>query len=419
AARDVDPYLDTLYGAFDLLQSGITTVQHLHGWRGAPASRVLGVAERILRAYQDVGMRVSYSYALRDQNRLVYEADEEFCRRLPPALGAELREYLAAQTIPLPDHLSLFVDLWERVGGNEGGRARVQLAPANLHWCSDEALRALRDYSEKYDVGLHMHLVETAYQKEYARRRTGTTALRHLHGLGLLGPRMTLGHGVWLTDDDIELAAATNTMICHNASSNLRLRSGVAPLNHFRAQGVRVGLGLDEAGINDDRDMFQEMRLVLRLHRVPGMDDAVPTSTQVFEMATSGGAATTGFGDRIGSLRPGRAADLVLLSWASIAAPHLDPGVAPLEAIVHRGRAAAVDTVMVAGEVVLRDKRFTRVDRDAALAELSAALRAPLGAEEARRRRISAAIFPHVQRFYDGWLDAAPRDPFYAPSARR
>jgi len=111
AARDVDPYLDTLYSAFDMLSAGVTTVQHLHGWRGAPASRVAGVAERILKAYDDVGMRVSYSYALRDQNRLVYEADEDFCRRLPPVLGAEVREYLAAQSIPLPDHLDLFVDL--------------------------------------------------------------------------------------------------------------------------------------------------------------------------------------------------------------------------------------------------------------------------------------------------------------------
>jgi cytosine/adenosine deaminase-related metal-dependent hydrolase len=148
AARDVDPYLDTLYSAFDMLESGITTVQHLHGWRGAPAARVFGVAERILQAYADVGMRVSYSYALRDQNRLVYEADEDFCRRLPPALGAEMREYLAAQSIPLPDHLGLFVDLWERVGRNAGPLARVQLAPGNLHWCSDEALGALRDYAE-------------------------------------------------------------------------------------------------------------------------------------------------------------------------------------------------------------------------------------------------------------------------------
>src|SRR4029077_21001852 len=100
AARDVDPYLDTLYSAFEMLESGITTVQHLHGWRVGPASRVFGIAERIMKAYEDIGMRVSYSYALRDQNRLVYEADEEFCQRLPAPLGAELLEHLKGQAIP-------------------------------------------------------------------------------------------------------------------------------------------------------------------------------------------------------------------------------------------------------------------------------------------------------------------------------
>jgi cytosine/adenosine deaminase-related metal-dependent hydrolase len=192
----------------------------------------------------------------------------------------------------------------------------------------------------------------------------------------------------------------------------------VAPLNDFIARGVRVGLGLDEAGINDDRDMLQEMRLVLRLHRVPGMDEAVPTSAGVLDMATAGGAATTGFGDRIGALEPGRAADLVLLPWKSLAAPYLDPETSPIDAVVHRARAAAIDTVMVAGEVVLKDGRFTRVDRAAVLEELSAALRAPLRPEEERRRGLARAIFPHVRRFYDGWLDGPARDPFYAPSSR-
>ena len=418
AARDVDPYLDTLYSAFEMLESGITTVQHLHGARVSPASRVFGIAEQILKAYDDIGMRVSYSYALRDQNRLVYEADEEFCKRLPAPLGTALLEHLKAQTIPRDEHLRLFVDLWERYGRNTSERVRIQLAPANLHWCSDEALEALRDHSRKYAVPLHMHLVETAYQKEYARRRTGTTALRHLHKLGLLGPHLTLGHGVWLSEEDIDLAAETGTMVCHNASSNLRLRSGVAPLNHFTARGVRVGLGLDEAGINDDRDMFQEMRLVLRLHRVPGMEDVVPTCPEVFRMATAGGAATTPYADRIGVLEPGRAADLVTLPWKSVAGPYLDPDTTPVDAVVHRARAAAVDTVMVAGDVVFEHGRFTRVDKAAVLEELAASLRAPRRPEEERRRRLSREIFPHVQSFYDGWLSATYHDPFYAPSSR-
>jgi cytosine/adenosine deaminase-related metal-dependent hydrolase len=162
-ARDVDPYLDTLYSAFEMLESGITTVQHLHGWRIGPAARVIGVAERILKAYEDIGMRVSYSYALRDQNRLAYEADEAFARRFPAPVSDELAAYLKAQAIPIDDHHGIFTDLWEKCGRNTRDRARIQLAPANLHWCSDEALEALRDWSAKYQVGMHMHLVETAY----------------------------------------------------------------------------------------------------------------------------------------------------------------------------------------------------------------------------------------------------------------
>src|SRR2546426_1123827 len=174
--------------------------------------------------------------------------------------------------------LPAFPELRER--WQSRARTRIQLAPANLHWCSDDALHALRDYAQTYRVGLHMHVLETPYQQEYAQRRTGTTAVRHLADLGLLGPQLTIGHGVWLTDADIDLVASTGTMVCHNASSNLRLRSGVAPLNPLLACGVRVALGLDEAGINDDRDMLQEMRLVLRLHCEPGMDDRVPTAAQ-------------------------------------------------------------------------------------------------------------------------------------------
>lgn len=416
AARNVDPYLDTLYSAFEMLESGITTVQHLHGWRIGPAARVIAVAEQILKAYQDIGMRVSYSFALRDQNRLVYEADEDFVRRLPPGTAADVAAWLQAQVIPLEDHLGIFVHLWEHWQSAE--RVRIQLAPANLHWCSDRALRALQEYAVKYRVGLHMHLLETAYQKEYARRRTGTSAVQYLHDLGLLSPQMTLGHGVWLTEEDIELVVQSGTMICHNASSNLRLRSGVAPLNHLTAHGVRVALGLDEAGLNDDRDMLQEMRLVLRLHRVPGMDDVVPTAPQVLQMATEHGARTTGFATQIGTLEPGKAADVVLMNWQQMASPYLEPTTPVLDAVVYRGKSTGVDTVVVAGEPVLHQGQFTRVNKADVLKALAASFQKPRSQDEETRRRLARDVLPHVQRFYDGWLDERAREPFYRPSSR-
>jgi cytosine/adenosine deaminase-related metal-dependent hydrolase len=315
------------------------------------------------------------------------------------------------------DYLDIFSDLWERWNAHQ--LIRIQLAPANLHWCSDQALQALHEYAMKYGVGMHMHLLETAYQKAYAHRRTGTTAVRYLYDLGFLGSHMTLGHGVWLTEDDIELVAATGTMICHNASSNFRLRSGVAPVNHYLARGVRVALGLDEAGINDDRDMLQEMRLVLRVHRVPGMEDVVPSAAQVLQMATEYGAQTTGFAATSGTLAAGKAADLVVLNWNQIAYPYLDPSTSIVDAVVHRAKTAGVETVLVAGEPVLRNGQFTRVNKTDVLDALAASLRTPLTADEERRQQLARQVFPHVQRFYDGWLDPSAREPFYRPSSRR
>src|SRR5262249_45547748 len=148
----------------------------------------------------------------------------------------------------------------------------------------------------------------------------------------------------------------------------------VAPVNHFLVRGVRVALGLDEAGINHDRDMLQEMRLVLRLHRVPGMADVVPTAPQVLQMATELGAQPTRFAQTIGAIAPGKAADLVVMDWHQIAYPYLEPGTSIVDAVVHRGKTSGVETVLVAGEPVLRDGQFTRVDKADALADLAASL---------------------------------------------
>src|SRR6202035_2743723 len=237
----------------------------------------------------------------------------------------------------------------------------IQLAPANLHWCSDDALTMLADYSERYDAPMHMHLVETAYQKEYARRRGSGTALDYIDRFGFLGPRLTLGHGVWLNEADLDRVAATGTHICHNCSSNFRLRSGLAPLNLFEKRGINTAIGLDEAGINDDRDMLQEMRMVLRAHRVPGMEDDVPTPAQVFRMATSGGAKTTAFGERLGVLEPGRAADMVLIDWRQVSYPYLDAETPLLDAVLQRAKTSGVNSVICDGEVIYADGHFTKV----------------------------------------------------------
>jgi cytosine/adenosine deaminase-related metal-dependent hydrolase len=239
----------------------------------------------------------------------------------------------------------------------------------------------------------------------------------HIARFGLLGPRMTLGHGVWLNEDDIAQIADTGTNICHNCSSNFRLRSGIAPLNRFEAAGVNVAIGLDEAGINDDRDMLQEMRLVLRAHREPGMDDRVPTPAQVFRMASEGGARTTAFGASLGTLEVGRGADMVLIDWQQVSFPYLDVEVPVLDAVVQRAKVEGVRAVLVAGEVVYRDGRFTRIDREAVLRQISDMLKRDLTEDELYRRQLSKAVLPHMRAFYDGYMDPAQHTPFYRQSS--
>lgn len=413
--RDIDLYLDTLYSAFEMISSGITTVQHIHGWMPGKLAAVEARADEVIRAYEEIGMRVSYCFALRDQNHLVYEPNEAFLARVPDDVKPMLAKYFERFQLDADDAIALFASLHGK--HNQKDRVRIQLAPANLHWCSDRALELLAETSQRYDSPLHMHLVETAYQKEYAKRRGGGTAVDHIARFGLLGPRMTLGHGVWLNEDDIAQIADTGTNICHNCSSNFRLRSGIAPLNRFEAAGVNVAIGLDEAGINDDRDMLQEMRLVLRAHREPGMDDRVPTAAQVFRMASEGGARTTAFGASLGTLEVGRGADMVLIDWQQVSFPYLDVEVPVLDAVVQRAKVEGVRAVLVAGEVVYRDGRFTRIDRDAVLRQISDMLKRDLTEDELYRRQLSKAVLPHMRAFYEGYMDPAQHTPFYRQSS--
>ena len=417
AGRAVDLYLDTLYSAFELLASGVTTVQHLHARVPKPIDNILHGANEVIRAYRDIGMRVSYSFGLRDQNRLVYEDDASFLHRLPPDLHRLAAAMLDEQTLTIEQSLEVFTALHAQHA--DAGRTRIQLAPVNLHWCSDAAIAATVETARRHRVPLHMHLLETPLQREYARRRTGGSAVAHLRRLGALGPDMTLGHGTWLTEADIATLAETGTCLCHNASSNLRLRSGLAPINACRKHGVRLALGIDEAGLNEDRDMLQEMRLVLNLHRTPGLDPAeVPSAADVFRMATEGGAATTPYGTSIGRLDPGRAADLLLFDADAIGFPGISPDVPVLDALLRRGRPAHLHAVIVGGEVVLKEGAFTRVDRDAALAEFAAKLRAPLTATEQRNRRLGLELMEYAKQVYADYPSTPQGTPYAVSNSR-
>lgn len=408
--RSVPWRLDTFYSAFELVRSGVTTVQHLHNRVPGGPDEVCEAAAQVIGTYRDLGMRVSYSYCLRDRNRIVYGDDDAFLATLPTDLATELDAAITPLKLSIDGNIEAFERLTREYADDDG--VAVQLAPLNFHWCSEHALERIADAAARHDASIHMHLLETPYQRAFARQETSGSPLRTLERFGLLNARMTLGHGVWTTENDLEAIAATDTRVCHNCSSNMRLKSGTAPVNDMLSRGIKVAIGIDEAGINDDRDMFAEMRQVLNSHRPPGHSAPSPSPAQVFKMASEYGALSTGFGARIGRLAPGRAADMVLLRRSQITTPYLDPTVSMLDAIMMRGKPEGVDTVLVGGEVILSGGRFTRVDEDAVMAELAETLAGPRTADEERRRKMARRTLVHAEKFYQGWLDDEPMEPY-------
>jgi cytosine/adenosine deaminase-related metal-dependent hydrolase len=400
ALPGVDLGLDTLYSAMEMIATGVTTVQHLHSRAPGSAEDLVTAAEGVIAAYRRIGMRVSYSMGLRDQNRLVYGDDEAFAASLPNALAAPIREYFARYAVPLDDQAAVFHELRSRYDGD--ALAAIQLAPTNLHWLSDDALELTRALHDETGAPMHMHLLETPYQLEYARRRTGGSAVAFLADRGLLNDALTVGHGVWLTPADIERCAEAGVRVCHNRSSNFRLSSGNAPVPAMLAAGIEVAIGIDEAGINDDRDMLQEMRLVHVTNRPVGLASERITADAVLRMATLGGAATTPFADRIGVVEPGREADLVLLDWDHVTHPYQHPGTPLADVLIQRARAGSVHSVMIAGRWVFRDREFTMVDRPAVLREVGRHLR-ELEPTTRALRELADEVVPHVGRFYDDY----------------
>lgn len=147
------------------------------------------------------------------------------------------------------------------------------------------------------------------------------------------------------------------------------------------------------------------------------MDDDVPTMQQVLRMATVGGARTTAFGDRLGTLEPGTAADLVLLHWRQISYPYLDVETPVLDAVIQRAKTSGVRHMMCGGETIYADGRFTRMDQQAALKALHDDLARAFSDDEVQRHHLSKALLPHIWRFYAGYIDPERHQPFYRLSS--
>ena len=407
--RPYDHYLMTLYTALNMLESGTTTVMYNHPQTATATLRE--DVEAVLRGFLDAGMRVAFSSYFRNQNRVVYAADSDFLSGLPADLAEGVNRHLAATDMTDDEYFAFFQEMYNRYNGDSSGKVKVLLSPSNVQWNTDEFLQRTREAAVQYRTPIHMHLVESNYQKEYGIRTWGKTPVEHLQDLEFLGPELSCAHAVWLTERDIDLLAGAGATVCHNASSNLRLKNGIAPVNPMLARGLNVAMGTDSTAINDDDDLLQEMRLVSKLHRQPGIGAPAITSEQVLAMATANAASPTGFGGEIGVLEPGRKADMLLIRMRDLEDPYLEQDLPPLEGVLGRAKARDIDTVIVDGEALLKNGSHQRVNKDEITRELRDQLARPLEPHTLETRRMAARLRPYAEEFYRSWESegGAPR----------
>jgi 5-methylthioadenosine/S-adenosylhomocysteine deaminase len=244
---------------------------------------------------------------------------------------------------------------------------RPAVAPHSPYTCSADTLRKAAALARRFHAPLLIHVAETKHEREESLQKKQMSPVAWLDSIGFLGPDVTAAHCVWVDDADMKTLAARGVGCVHNPSSNMMLASGVAPVPAMLAAGVRLGLGTDgPAGSNNDLDMMEEMDLAAKLQKVSRLDPHALTAGQALEMATLGGARALHMEDQIGSLEAGKQADIILLR-TDVA--HGVPIFDIVGQVVYSLKASDVQTVIVAGRVVMQDRRVLTLDSPSILAK--------------------------------------------------
>jgi len=359
----VDPYRATALAATRLLRSGVTTAMHHFASGGVLPLREEMIA--CLRAYRDVGLRVTFTFDFRDRFSYVYADDDAFLASLPETLSRRLRARLPSRVLPMPAESRDFIK--EIRAEFESPTIRFALGPQGSDWASDALLAGLADLAQSEALPLHTHMLETSLQAQASAAVHGVTAVQRLKAFGLLGNNTSLAHMVWVDQADLDTLHDTGTAIVHNPASNLRLRSGIAPVPALLARDIAVGIGMDGMSLSDRSNFFEDLRLCAALHFETSGDGI--GADPVWRMLYAGGAKATFWGDHIGNLRPGSFADAVVVSLpqSGSAAP-LDPSWRVLDRVLREGEPGMIKATVVAGRAVFANGSIATVD-DSALME--------------------------------------------------
>ena len=352
----------TLVGAVESLRAGITTVQDMLNL--TPMNEAY--TEVVLSAYRDAGIRVVFS-------PMVADIPSVAMVRGGTQLPADVQELLGTTTPPEKDQL----DYLEA----EITRSR---SLSTLHWavapfapqrCTLAMLEACGALARKHELPIYTHVYETKAQRLMARDQFAKydgSMIGYLDAAGLVGPKLNIVHGVWTTRREMKRLAEADAGIVLNHLSNMKLKSGIAPVKDLIDSGMRIGLGCDNCSGSDVQSLFQAMKTFCLFAAVSEPEPGPPLAHQALRHATIGNARTAGLERELGAIRPGYRADLVLIDLKDLA--YL-PFNSAARQLVYSETGRGVVTVIVEGRVVVKERRLTTIDEDALRREVESLMR--------------------------------------------
>jgi 5-methylthioadenosine/S-adenosylhomocysteine deaminase len=242
------------------------------------------------------------------------------------------------------------------------------LACHSPYTCSPDTLACIKDIARKCGALYNIHVSETKEEVSIVKERFGKRPVSYLEDIGVLDNLTLAVHCIWLDDDEIELLRERDVKVSHNPESNMKLAAGCAPVSRMIKKGITVGLGTDGCASNNDMDMFREMGTAAKLHKVIEMDPTVIDAKTVLRMATISGAKALGLEDRIGSIEPGKYADIIVVDMKK---PHLIPLYNPYSQIVYAASGPDVRTSIIGGSLVMHERKLLHVDVPSVMGEVN------------------------------------------------
>ncbi|MFO1091277.1 MAG: amidohydrolase family protein [Hyphomicrobiales bacterium] len=382
-----DKYLNGLVCAVELIRKGCTACYDL--FFEFPQPSLEGI-EAIGRAYKDAGIRALIAPMVADTT--LYNAYPGLLEALPDGL----RERAAAiRLAPEAQSAAALEEIYNKWPFDRTS-VRPAIAPTIPLHCSDQFLVRCKDLAADYGLPLQTHLAETKAQAILGQRRYGSTLVSHLNQLGILGPGFSAAHAIWLDRDDLLQIADNGASVIHAPMSNMRFGSGLAHLRPMLDLNINIGIATDAANSSDSLNMFEATRLASYISRVQTQDySRWLGSDEVFQMATVGSAQAMGWGAELGQIAKGHKADLVFIDLRHI---NYVPLHNLLTQIVFTENGAAVDSVMIGGQLVLDHGRMTTVDETKLRRDANAAA-ARLASSNEVSRALSKQLQPYVGAF--------------------